>query len=51
MHNMLLDSTLPFRSGPGADGIQIRPGSSLASVFRVKSDVIKFRTMCKGFQC
>lgn len=33
MHNMLLDSTLPFRSGPGAEGIQIRTGSNLASVF------------------
>lgn len=33
MHNMLLDSTLLFRAGLGAGGIQIRAGSSLASVF------------------
>lgn len=30
---MLLDSTLPFHSGPGAEGRQTRAGSSLASVF------------------
>lgn len=33
MHNMLLDSTLPFHSGPGAEGRQTRAASSLASVF------------------
>lgn len=33
MHNMLLDSTLPFHSGPGAEGRKTRAGSSLASVF------------------
>lgn len=33
MHNTLLDSTLPFCSGPGAEGKETRAGSSLASVF------------------